>query len=137
MASKIACGGIQSRARREQTPAMRKVRPIPKHNRRPTFIRAWRKHRDLTQKKMIERLEAIEVYISEGQLSRIENSKQEYRQDLLEAFAEVLNCEPWQLLWADPKGPGTIMQQVAPLKPDEQAKVSAFIQGMKATGTGG
>jgi transcriptional regulator with XRE-family HTH domain len=48
----------------------------------------------------LETLHGIEI--SEGQLSRIENGKSPYAQDLLEAVAHVLQTEPASLIMRDP-----------------------------------
>lgn len=81
----------------------RKARPNPKPTRRPTFIRSWRKYRGLTLAQMQDHLETLHgIEISEGQLSRIENGKSPYAQDMLEAIADVLQTEPASLIMRDP-----------------------------------
>lgn len=81
----------------------RKARAHPKPTRQPTFIRAWRKQRGLTLAQMQDQLETLHgIEISEGQLSRIENGKSPYAQDLLEAIANVLQTEPASLIMRDP-----------------------------------
>jgi transcriptional regulator with XRE-family HTH domain len=81
----------------------RKARANPKPARRPTFIRAWRRLRGLTLVQMQDQLEALHgIEISEGQLSRIENGKSPYAQDLLEAIADILQTEPATLIMRDP-----------------------------------
>lgn len=81
----------------------RKPRAHPKPERRPTFIRSWRKHRGLTLAALADQLDTLHgIEISEGQLSRIENAKSPYAQDLLEAIAHVLQTEPASLIMRDP-----------------------------------
>lgn len=81
----------------------RKARPHPKPARQATFIRAWRKERGLTLAAVQDQLETLHgIEISEGQLSRIENGKSPYAQDLLEAIAHVLQTEPASLIMRDP-----------------------------------
>jgi transcriptional regulator with XRE-family HTH domain len=130
---------MESRLGAAHTFIMRKAQPNPKPVRRPTFIRAWRDFRGYTQEQMITRLEAAGLKLSTSQLSRIENGKQEYKQSQLEVFAVALNCEPWNLIWRDPKGPASLIDQVAPLSPEQQRRVADFITGMgvPATGTKG
>lgn len=69
----------------------------PIGERRPTYIKEWRKHRGLT----IDRL-ADRTQISKATLSRIENGKQPYTQDILEVIADALSCEPADLIMRDP-----------------------------------
>jgi DNA-binding Xre family transcriptional regulator len=74
--------------------------------RRPTFIRAWRKSRDMTLAVLGARLKSeLGVSISEGQISRIERCETPYHQDILEAIATVLQCEPADLISRDPTNP--------------------------------
>ena len=63
-----------------------------------TFLKQWRKHRDLT-------LEAAapEFDMSPAQLSRIENGKSPYTQDMLELAATVYKTDVASLLFRDPK----------------------------------
>lgn len=104
MTSKIACHAVPSETVVRDTRAMpRKAGPHPKPQRQPTFIRAWRKHRGLTLAQLQDQLETLHgIEISEGQLSRIENAKSPYAQDLLEAIANVLQTEPASLIMRDP-----------------------------------
>lgn len=66
------------------------------------FIREWRKHRQLTQDQLAER-----IGISKANLSRLENFKQDYTQGLLEALAQELRCDPADLLMRNPADPVT------------------------------
>lgn len=65
--------------------------------RRPIYVREWRKHRGLTLEKLAERL-----HMTKGGLSRLERGDRPYSQDFLEAVAEELNCEPVDLLIRNP-----------------------------------
>lgn len=116
----------------------RKARPHPKPARRPTFIRAWRKHRDLTLAQLADRLQIeLEVDISEGQLSRIERGETPYSQDILEALAQVLRCEPADLIMRDPTHPDAIWSLIDTLKPVERDRAIAVIKALRGTGTDG
>lgn len=116
----------------------RKARPHPKPARRPTFIRAWRKHRGLTLSQLADRLSVeIEVDISEGQLSRIERGETPYSQDILEALAAVLRCEPADLIMRDPTQPEGIWSLLDALKPLERQQAVEIIKALRWTGTGG
>lgn len=114
----------------------RKARPHPKPARRPTFIRAWRKHRELTLAQLADRLRVeLEVDISEGQLSRIERGETPYSQDILEAIAQVLRCEPADLIVRDPTQADALWSLIDALKPIERAQAVAVIQALQRTGT--
>ena len=116
----------------------RKARPHPKPARRPTFIRAWRKHRDLTLAQLSDRLATeLEIDITEGQLSRIERGETPYGQDILEALAAVLRCEPADLIMRDPTQPDAIWNLVENLKPAERQQAVAILRALKPTGTDG
>ena len=116
----------------------RKARPHPKPARRPTFIRAWRKYRGLTLAQLADRLQVeLEVDISEGQLSRIERGETPYSQDILEAVAQALRCEPADLIMRDPTQPDAIWSLIDTLAPVERARAIAVIKAMTGTGTDG
>ncbi len=116
----------------------RKARPHPKPARRPTFIRAWRKSRGLTLAQLADRLSVeLEVQISEGQLSRIERGETPYSQDILEALASVLRCEPADLIMRDPTQPDAIWSLLDALKPTERLQAVEIIRALQRTGTGG
>lgn len=111
----------------------RKVRPHPKPNRSPTFIRAWRKHRNITLESLVSRLFMQEhMEISDGQLSRIERGESPYSQDLIEALARVLNCTKSQLIERAP----TALDNETPMTTEEQRQVAAFLRAIRTTRTG-
>ena len=64
---------------------------------KPTFIRAWRIDRELSQEQLAEAVD-----MTTASLSRIENGKQPYTQRTLELLAQALRCEPADLLAKDP-----------------------------------
>lgn len=66
--------------------------------RRRTFLKEWRKHRGLTLETA-----APEFDMSPAQLSRIENGKSPYTQDMLELAAAVYETDIASLLFRDPK----------------------------------
>lgn len=83
----------------------------PKHRHRH-FIREWRQHRGLTQELLAERLETTKANIS-----RVENLKQGYTQDFLEACAKALATDVASLLMrnpADPEGMWSVWDQAKP-----------------------
>lgn len=66
---------------------------------RRTYIKEWREARVMKQKAL-----AVAIDMSEGNLSRIEAGRNlsGVTQAQLEAIAEVLRCEPWDLLMHPP-----------------------------------
>ena len=116
----------------------RKARPHPKPTRRPTYIRAWRKHCGLTLAQLADRLSVeLEVGISEGQLSRIERGETPYSQDILEALAGALRCEPADLIMRDPVQPDGVWSLLDSLKPMERLQAVEIIKALRRTGTDG
>ena len=73
-----------------------------------TFIRDWRKHRGLTQQELAD---AVGWVVSN--VSQLEQGRQGYSQPGLEAVANVLRCEPWQLLAGPPSSAALSGAQVA------------------------
>ena len=65
--------------------------------RRRTFIKAWRKYRGMSQAQLADRLGT-----TNSSISRIEHGLQPYSQEVLEAIAEALMCEPGDLLTRAP-----------------------------------
>lgn len=74
-----------------------RVKSRLKQQRRRHFIREWRRHNNLTQAQLAER---IEVAVST--ISQLESGQQGYSQATLEALAEALNCEPADLIMRRP-----------------------------------
>lgn len=91
-----------------------------------TFIKAWRKHRQLTIEQLSERTE-----ISTASLSRIESGKQPYNQGILEAIAEALNCRTADLLGFDPATFSyEAWQVIEGAKPDERDQIQRVIRAL-------
>lgn len=86
-----------------------------KPQRRRTFIAAWRKYRNLTQEQLAER-----VGMSVSNISQLEQGRQGYSQEGLEAIADALNCEPGQLLNVDPTKADAIWSIWELAKPGER-----------------
>jgi transcriptional regulator with XRE-family HTH domain len=66
-----------------------------------TYLKAWRKHRGLTQERLGARLDDM----SGANISRIENGHQPYSQEFLEAAGRVLDCTPTDIIERDPNRP--------------------------------
>jgi transcriptional regulator with XRE-family HTH domain len=87
-------------------------------NRRRHFIREWREHRGLTQEQLADRLETTKANIS-----RVENLKQGYTQDFLEACATALATDPASLLMRNPADPDGLWSVWDRAKPGERKKI--------------
>ena len=66
-------------------------------DRHPFYLKQWRLHRGLSQQQLADRLDSSKGYISD-----LERGVRRYNQDLLEALAFALMCEPADLLMRDP-----------------------------------
>lgn len=93
-----------------------------------TFIRQWRKHRNLSQERLADR-----VGMTGGNLSEIENGNTGYTQATLEALADALQCEPVDLLIRDPGDPEGIWSLWERAKPAERRQMIAVIKGLLET----
>lgn len=90
----------------------RQVRSIRPTSRGRIFLKQWRIYRGLTQEQLAER-----VNMSVSNISQLEQGRQGYSQEGLEALANALRCEPGQLLSVDPtKGDAiwSIWEKAAP-----------------------
>jgi transcriptional regulator with XRE-family HTH domain len=90
----------------------------------------------LTLAKLAQRLSTeLELKISEGQLSRIERGETPYSQDILEAIASVLRCEPADLIMRDPTEHDALWSLLDGLKPVERQQAIEVIKALQRTGT--
>lgn len=89
------------------------------NKRRRHFIKEWRKFRELTQEQLAEMMGTTKTSIS-----RIEDLKQGYSQDFLEACAEALGTHPGTLLMRGPTP--------ADLPPDQPNGRSQYAQAPSA-----
>jgi transcriptional regulator with XRE-family HTH domain len=103
--------------------------PIPKptRERRPSFLRQWRKHRGLT-------LETVgaEIGMDGTNLGRIEKGQVPYSQDLLEQLADMYGCEIADLLVrdpTDPEGMWSIWERAQPAQRNQIAAVAKALIG--------
>lgn len=111
---------------------MGKVRSNLK-TRRKTYIREWRKFRNLTLAKLADRLD-----VTAGALSQLERGDTAYTQPMLEALADALSCEPADLITRNPESnPG--LQLIWDKIPEEdKAKALIVLQAfIKKNGTEG
>jgi len=100
-----------------------------------TFIRAWRKHRDMNLEQAVERLELEVGYpYSLAQLSRVERGETGYSQDLLEALATIYRCEPADLIMRDPAASEAIWSIWDQLQPVQRLQLVEIGQTLKKVG---
>jgi transcriptional regulator with XRE-family HTH domain len=79
---------------------------------RITYLRQWRKYRELTQEEL-----AAQAGISQGMVSLLETGKSDYTGELLETIAKTLGCTPADLLTRDPldmEAPWSIWDSMPP-----------------------
>lgn len=98
------------------------------------FLKAWRKHRGLTQSRLAERAE-----VTQGLISQLENGRTDYSGAVLEKLAEALACEPQDLIMRDPSRPNaiwSIMDNLKKATPAEQEQVDRITEALiRKTGT--
>lgn len=100
-------------------------------SRKPTHIRAWRKHRGHTLEDVLGRLEVLGMTMTAASLSRIERGIQPYSQDILEALSDALNVAASDLLENDPCVPeAEIYDLVRHLKNHERDTATAVLKAM-------
>lgn len=97
---------------------MAKVSKAKKSKYRLTHIRDWREFRDLTLKELEHRMESApgETLITSVSIGRIERGLQPYSQPILEALAQALDCEVWELIEVNPKKEGEVVDLVRILR---------------------
>lgn len=101
-----------------------------KVERRRIFLQQWRKYRGLTQEELAER-----VGMSKGNISQLEQAIQGYSQEGLEALADVLQCDPGQLLNVDPTKDDAIWSIWERAKPAERTMIVEVAKTIVKTGT--
>lgn len=97
----------------------------PKRERRPNFLRQWRKHRGLT-------LETVgaEVGMTGPNLGRVEKGEIPYSQDLLEQLADLYGCEIADLLVRDPTDPEGMWSIWDRAKPAQRNQIAAVAKAL-------
>lgn len=100
---------------------------------RRTFIKEWRKYRDLNQESLAER-----VGTTQETISRLERGDIAYTQPMLEALADALRCEPADLIMRDPTQPGSLWSIWDQIQPQERDQAMRVLETFtKKTGTSG
>lgn len=90
------------------------------------FIKEWRKHRGLNQEQLAERMGVTQSFVS-----KIENGKQSPDLAFIEMAAEVLRCEPADLIMRDPTAPESIWSIWDQLKPEQRTQLVAIGEAIK------
>lgn len=93
------------------------------------FIRAWRKHRNLTLEQLADRLG-----VTHGALSQLERGITNYTQPMIEALADALQCEPADLIMRDPSDPDGIWSIWDHAKPGERRQIVDVAKALLKTG---
>lgn len=92
----------------------------------PAFIKAWRDFRGLTQEQLAERVETTTATIS-----RLENGKQPYSQELLEALADALRCKVADLIARPPhKSQDELLTIIETLDDDTKAQATRILRAL-------
>jgi transcriptional regulator with XRE-family HTH domain len=101
-----------------------------RRQRRKTFIREWRHHRNLTLEQLANR-----IGMTHATLSRVERGLQPYTQDLLEALAVELGTDAASLLMRNPGDPEAIWSLWDEARPGQKALIVELAKTLLKTGT--
>lgn len=96
-----------------------------------TYIRKWRKHRNLTLEQLASRVE-----MTPSHLSMLETGKRGYAQETLEAIAEALQTDAGSLLMRDPTDPEGIWSVWDNALPGQRRTIVEVAKTIVKTGTG-
>lgn len=104
----------------------------PTRRLRPTYIRQWREHKNLSLRRLADRLadETGRPIITYASIGRIEAGQQPYSQEALEAIAEALGTDPASLLMRDPTAPDPIWTIWDRLKPNQRTQALAILEAL-------
>lgn len=109
---------------------------MKKPARKKTFIRQWRKKRNLTLEQLSSRLEEFgEHELGPTALSMLERGERGYTQQSLEAIAEALQTDVASLLMRDPADPDAIWSIWDNAKPGERRTIVEVARAIAKTGT--
>lgn len=95
----------------------------------PHYIKEWRKFRGLTQVQLAERIGIDRSYVT-----KIETGARRYDQPFLTAAAQVLSCDPVDLIIRDPSDPEGIWGVWSELRPEQRAQLVEIGKTLKRTG---
>ena len=95
---------------------------------RRTFIREWRKHRELTLERLAER-----VRMTPSALSMLERGQRGYSQESLEALADALATTPASLLIRNPDEDDAIWSIWDNASPGEKRQITEVAKALIRT----
>jgi transcriptional regulator with XRE-family HTH domain len=79
-------------------------------DRKPWYLREWRKHRGLSQEELAARVTDLTetwgeraMKLNKSDISKLERGERRYNADQLEALAAVLECDPGDLIEYTPQ----------------------------------
>ena len=106
----------------------------PIHARSAHFARHWRDYKGLSQERASEGLD-----IDRTTLSKIENGKVPYNQDLLEKMALIYGCDPSDLISVNPLTPREteVIRLLRHAPEPDKSRLLTMLEGYLKTGTGG
>jgi transcriptional regulator with XRE-family HTH domain len=78
----------------------------------PSYLREWRKFRDLSQEEL-----AARAGVKHSTVSRLENGITGWVQDTMEALADALDCSVSELLFMDPTHPEDFFREIVGSRP--------------------
>lgn len=99
------------------------------------YIKEWIEHRGLSYRRLAQRMEREpgEELISFASVGRIANEKQPYTEETLEALAQALDAEPWQLINVNPLVEGDVIDLMGyyrSLTPDQKAQAMKVLKAL-------
>lgn len=104
----------------------------PAHDRHPTFLKAWRTYRGLSQDELADRVD-----VDRTTIGRLERSDIPYNQDILERLAFALGCEVEDILSLDPLKPDPprlVYQQLKAASPEQQHRAIMMLEALLKAG---
>lgn len=104
---------------------------MAKQSRRKNYIREWRTKRNLSLRKLADRLETEpggKLVISHASISRIEQGKQPWSEDILVALSEALQVPIGMLIDMNPEKEGEVVDLVRRLDEQKRAQVLDYIR---------
>ncbi len=89
----------------------------------PTYLKSWRKFRDMSQEDL-----AAEAGMTAATISRLENGKVAYTQPVIESLADALDCDPSDIISRPPEETHTpVMDMVRKMEPDQLKQLQRII----------
>lgn len=98
------------------------------------YLKRWRQHRNYTQEQVTDRLVSLDdplLPTTAASLSRLENGKQPYSERILEALAEIYQCEADHLIGRDPTKEGEVIDLLARLNESQLQQAKLILQALQ------